>query len=91
MKFWPFGNKLETRDDSYTDTLIAALVSRAQGGQVVPSLYNAYYHANHGGPAVQYGYHPSSESSAWMYISNAFSMSGAAAMRRALAISSDSS
>ena len=31
MKFWPFGNgKLETRDDSYTDTLIAALVSRAQ-------------------------------------------------------------
>ena len=35
MKFWPFGNKLETRDDSYIDTLIAALVSRAQGGQVV--------------------------------------------------------
>ena len=32
MKFWPFGNgKLETRDDSYSDTLIAALVSRAQG------------------------------------------------------------
>ena len=31
MKFWPFGNKLETRDDSYTNTLIAALVSRATG------------------------------------------------------------
>ena len=28
---WPFGNKLETRDDSYSDVLIAALVSRAQG------------------------------------------------------------
>ena len=28
---WPFGPKLETRDDSYTDTLIAALVSRASG------------------------------------------------------------
>ena len=38
MKFWPFGNKLETRDDSYTDTLIAALVSRAQGKTLaVPS------------------------------------------------------
>ena len=32
MKFWPFGNgKLETRDDSYTDTLISSLLSRAQG------------------------------------------------------------
>ena len=31
MKIWPFGNKLETRDDSYSDVLIAALVSRAQG------------------------------------------------------------
>ena len=31
MKFWPFG-KLETRaETSYTDTLIAALVNRAQG------------------------------------------------------------
>ena len=38
MKLWPFGNKLETRDDSYTDTLIAALVSRAQGKSLaVPS------------------------------------------------------
>ena len=38
MKFWPFGNKLETRADSYTDTLIAALVSRAQGKTLaVPS------------------------------------------------------
>ena len=38
MKLWPFGNKLETRDDSYTDTLIAALVSRAQGKRLaVPS------------------------------------------------------
>ena len=31
MKLWPFGTKLETRDDSYSDTLIAALLSRAQG------------------------------------------------------------
>ena len=31
MKLWPFGNKLETRQDSYTDTLIAALVSRVPG------------------------------------------------------------
>ena len=37
MKFWPFGNQLETRaDSSYTDTLIAALVGRAQG-KAVPS------------------------------------------------------
>ena len=29
---WPFGPKLETRaKSSYTDTLIAALVGRAQG------------------------------------------------------------
>ena len=36
---WPFGNgKLETRDDSYTDVLIASLVSRAQGKSLaVPS------------------------------------------------------
>ena len=31
MKLWPFGNKLETRDDSFTDTLVGLLVSRAQG------------------------------------------------------------
>ena len=33
MKIWPFGGNhdLETRDDSFTDTLIGALVSRAQG------------------------------------------------------------
>ena len=31
MKFWPFSNKLETRDDSLTDALLAALVGRAQG------------------------------------------------------------
>ena len=32
MKFWPFGNKLETRaESSYTDVLIAALLARAQG------------------------------------------------------------
>ena len=38
MKFWPFGNKLETRDDSYSDVLIASLVSRAQGKSLaVPS------------------------------------------------------
>ena len=42
MKFWPFGNELETRDDSYTDTLIAALVSRAQGKSLaVPSATGA--------------------------------------------------
>ena len=36
---WPFGTKLETRaDSSYTDTLIAALVGRAQGRTLaVPS------------------------------------------------------
>ena len=38
MKFWPFGNKLETRDDSYTDTLISQLVSRASGKSLaIPS------------------------------------------------------
>ena len=38
MKFWPFKNQLETRDDSLTDTLISALVSRAQGKTLaVPS------------------------------------------------------
>ena len=38
MKLWPFGNQLETRDDSYTDTLIAALVSRASGNTLaIPS------------------------------------------------------
>ena len=32
MKLWPFGNNLETRQESgYSDVLIAALVSRAQG------------------------------------------------------------
>ena len=31
MKIWPFGKQLETRDDSYSDVLIASLVSRAQG------------------------------------------------------------
>ena len=42
MKFWPFGNKLETRDDSYSDVLIAALVSRAQGKSLaVPSATSA--------------------------------------------------
>ena len=28
---WPFGNKLETRSESYTDTLVGLLVARAQG------------------------------------------------------------
>ena len=38
MKYWPFGNKLETRDDSYTDVLIASLVSRASGNTLaIPS------------------------------------------------------
>ena len=31
MKLWPFGNRLETRADSYTDAVIAGLLSRAQG------------------------------------------------------------
>ena len=31
MKLWPFGNKLETRADSYTDTVINAILSKAQG------------------------------------------------------------
>ena len=38
MKLWPFGNKLETRDDSYSDTLIAALVARVSGKSLtIPS------------------------------------------------------
>ncbi len=42
MKFWPFGNKLETRADSYSDVLIAALVSRAQGKSLaIPSATSA--------------------------------------------------
>ena len=41
MKIWPFGNKLETRA-SYTDTLIAGLLSRAQGTVVsVPTATGA--------------------------------------------------
>ena len=32
MKLWPFGNNLETRaESSYTDVLIASLLSRASG------------------------------------------------------------
>ena len=31
MKLWPFGGKLETRDDSYSDALVASLVARASG------------------------------------------------------------
>ena len=31
MRLWPFGRGLETRDDSYTDALIAAITSRASG------------------------------------------------------------
>ena len=40
---WPFGNKLETRDDSsYTDTLIAVLLNRAQGKTLaVPAAVGA--------------------------------------------------
>ena len=39
MKLWPFGDKLETRaESSFTDVLVAALVSRAQGKSLaVPS------------------------------------------------------
>ena len=40
MKLWPFGN--ETRDDSYTDTLVRLLVSRAQGRTLaVPAAIGA--------------------------------------------------
>ena len=36
MKLWPFGDKLETRQESsYTDVLIAALVARAQGKSLI--------------------------------------------------------
>ena len=39
---WPFGNKLETRDDSYSDVLIAALLARAQGKSLaIPSATSA--------------------------------------------------
>ena len=32
MKIWPFGNKLETRQESsYSDVLVAALVARVKG------------------------------------------------------------
>ena len=31
MKFWPFGHQLETRESAYSDAVIAALVSRAEG------------------------------------------------------------
>ena len=42
MKYWPFSSKLETRDDSYSDTLIAALVSRAQGKSLsIPTATSA--------------------------------------------------
>ena len=42
MRIWPFGSKLETRQDGYSDTLIAALVARAQGKALaVPSATGA--------------------------------------------------
>ena len=31
MRFWPFGKQLEQRNESYTDALINALVTRASG------------------------------------------------------------
>ena len=38
MKFWPWNNKLETREASYSDALIEALVTRAEGKSLaVPS------------------------------------------------------
>ena len=41
MKLWPFGRN-ETRDDSYTDTLVAAITARAQGkALVVPTALGA--------------------------------------------------
>ena len=41
MKLWPFG-KLETRDDSYTDTLVGLLASRAAGQTLaVPTAIGA--------------------------------------------------
>ena len=42
MNLWPFGRKLETRDDSLTDALVASLVSRAQGKTLaIPSATGA--------------------------------------------------
>ena len=39
---WPFGNKLETPESAYSDAVIAALVSRAEGkSQAVPSSTSA--------------------------------------------------
>ena len=35
MKLWPFGNKLETRQEGYTDALINAIVSRVTGKSLV--------------------------------------------------------
>ena len=41
MKLWPFGS-LETRSDSYTDTLVAAITARVQGkALVVPAALGA--------------------------------------------------
>ena len=38
MKFWPFGNQLEKRESAYSNAVIAALVSRAEGKSLaVPS------------------------------------------------------
>ncbi len=33
MKLWPFGH--ETRDDSYTDAIVAAITARVAGGQAI--------------------------------------------------------
>ena len=43
MKLWPFGPKLETRDDSYADAIVAALVARSQGkaALAIPSATSA--------------------------------------------------
>ena len=34
MKLWPFGQNETRADDSYTDTLVAALTARAQGKEL---------------------------------------------------------
>ena len=42
MKFWPFGHQLETRESAYSDAVLAALVSRAEGKNLaLPSATGA--------------------------------------------------
>ena len=42
MRLWPFGNKLETRADSYTDAIISSILANAQGKSLsTPSATSA--------------------------------------------------